>query len=223
LNPILLILLAPVGLIFTAVLYFAGEDDEQARALARARPAPAAVAIETFDARRDRGPSGEVVVVGQVDTAMRVSSSRSKDGNVTDRHVIMPIYPVSARSIAEPARGVLVQQGRLRADQLDRFKIGDGPIGPVLRLNGQLLADHEAKRGLEAGFGGQVLITRSALYIDPYEEGRDAALAPNTSGRDAAIFMGTISLLIGLLGAFLQWRRVKREREESDGYYGTSY
>jgi hypothetical protein len=222
-HPLILVCLAPVLLLFSAVVYYGSQGDEAAKAVARARPAPAAVRIEDFKAARDTGAAGEVVILAQVDLSRLGDLVFSKNGDERDRYVLAPLYPVSARDFSGPAYGIITERDQLTNAQIKGLIAGDGLAGPILRLDGELLPYAMVRKAIESEFGQNLTVTKGAVYIDPYVKGRAAALAPSNSGREAAYFIAALSLFLALLGGFLQWRRVKRDRAETDGYYGSSY
>lgn len=222
-RPLFFVAIAPFFALLAAVCWYGGNDEEERKALARSRPPPPETPIESFDRARHQGASGEVVVLGQLDMGRLTNISIRKNGKERDHYVIAPIYPVGAKERTEAARGVLVQIGELSTGEIRSFTVGEGPIGPLVRLNGELLSRAEASEAMEEGFDGKVAITRDRLYIDPYDAGRDAALAPSTNLRGAAFFFLGLALLSVTGGAFAQWLLARRERAESDGYYGTRF
>lgn len=193
-HPIILVCIAPVVLLFSVVVYRGAEKDEAAKAAALARPAPAAVKIEDFQPDRDTGPSGEVVILAQIDLARLSDLVFSKNGDTRERFVLAPLYPVGAHDFAGPADGILTERNQLTNAQIKQLTAGDGPAGPILGLDGELLRRNEFDKALDNDFGRQVRIIRGAIFIDPYEQGRAAALAPSSSGREAAFFTAGLSL-----------------------------
>ena len=209
-HPMILVCFAPIGLLFSAVVYYGSQDDEATKAAARARPAPQAIRIEDFNRDRDRSPAGEVVILAQVDLSRLSDLVFSKNGDERDRFVLAPLYPVSAKDFSGPAYGVITERDQLTNTQIKGLIAGDGPAGPILRLDGELLSYSDVRKAIESDFGRNLTLSRGAIFIDPYERGRAAALAPSTSGRDAAIFVAGLSLFLGLLGGFFPAIRAAR-------------
>lgn len=223
LRPLLFVFVAPLVLGLAVLIYYSAGDEEAAKTLARSRPPPAAVDIGKFDPARDSGPAREAIVLAQANLRMRIDRSRKKDGETTDRYVMVPLYALDAKAVDEPALGILVRHGRLSIEELDRITTGNGPIGPILKIDGELLHDYDVRRGDEGDFDGKVLIKRTPVYIDPYPDGRAAALAPSSSGRDIAWFFGWVAGIFFFGGIAAEWIRVRRLRAETDGYHGSSY
>jgi hypothetical protein len=215
LPPILYLLLAPLMLAGAGYLFYDHQNKEAEKAVARAAPAPALVKIEAFDPARNTGAAHEVNVLGQVDVSQMMEVTRSKRRQVKERWLIAPVYPTTAVDGNAPAIGVFLQHGDASEDQLIKLKAGDGPFAPILRLNGTLLEPGADRQALDE-VTDQIKIAPNAIYIDPFEQGRGAGLAASTGGRDAAIALAVLALLVAAWGEF-QRRRQRRIREE-DGY-----
>jgi hypothetical protein len=213
LPAIVYLILAPLGVAGSVYLYIDDQKSEAAKAVARAAPPPAEVKIEAFDRAHNTGTANEVVVLGQVDVTQAMEVTRSKSGTVRERWVIAPVYPTTATDPSAPAIGVMLQRGAATDDQLAHLVVAQGKFAPIMRLDGSLLEPGSERQALDE-VTDRMKISPSAIYIDPFEEGRAAGLAASNGGRDAAIAALVISLLIGAFGAF----RFFSERNPKDGY-----
>lgn len=214
LPAIVYLLLAPLALAGSAYFYFEDQKQEAAKAVARSAKPPATVPIEKFDATRDTGAADEVSVTGQVDVNNMMEVTRSKRGTVRDRWLLAPVYPTDAKDTSKPAIGVMFQHGDATDDQLAQMIVGEGPVGPIMRINGTKVDPSTAYSALDTA-GDRIRTTPDAIYIDPFEAGRGEGLAASSNGRDVAIGIAVLGLLLGLYGAArMFWLRRRDEEEE---------
>jgi hypothetical protein len=210
-HPILFTLLAPLGLLAAAGVYYSDAAQEAAKAQARAGPIPAAVDIVRFRAEENAGPSGEVVVLAQLD------GSRMIAGGQTGVVEIAPLYAPRAVSGQEPALGLMVMPRHLTDQQLLAMMVTKGPIGPILKIHGGLLGAQDSKAASGSLPKGRVLMAERALAIEPWADGRDSHLEANTGARDTAVRIAILSLVSLLGGLAGQWLRARRLRAEAEG------
>jgi hypothetical protein len=222
-HPLVLTFVSPILLLFAWVMYSGSGDDEAAKARARALPPPAAVKIEEFDASKHRGPSGEVVILAQADLTKLSDLVFSKGADEKRRYVLAPLYPVGATDVTGPAYGVIVERTRLTNQQIKDLTVGEGPLGPILKLDGELVDASEIGAVPPRQNGQYHRVDPRPLYLAPSPRGRTAALAPSDAGRQAAFFVAGLAALLFVLGIALQVQRVRRRRAESDGYHGSAY
>jgi hypothetical protein len=222
LRPLLFVATAPFLALLAVAIFYGGRDDEAAKAAARAGKPPAMVDIAEFVPARDTGPANEGVLLAQIDLARMTDISRGKEGHMNEHYTIAPLYPARAMGPDAMARGVLVRRGRLSEAELQRYTVAMGAIGPVVKLDGELLSRNRIQDALEGGFGGRVIINRTPVYIDPYPEGRDVALAPSSMDRDMAFFFGYLAAAFAIGGIIGQFLLVRAARQR-DGYHGSVY
>lgn len=206
------LIVAPLGIALAGYLYLDDRQAEADKAIARAGKAPAPVKIETFDASRNTGAAHEVNVVAQVDVSQMMELTQSKKGSVRERWVLAPIYSTVAADTKAPALGLLIQRGGASDDQLRSLVVADGPIGPVMKLDGFLL-DKSAENTAIDQMRDRVQLAPGAIFIDPFEAGRDAGLAASTGGRDSALIVLVGSLLVAAYGLFHFFARPARKRK----------
>jgi hypothetical protein len=202
LPPIVYWLLSPVGIAAAIWLFISDRESEAQKAIAMNAKPPAAVKLEAFDPRRNTGTAQEVNIIAQADgtQAMEVTRS-SKSADVREKWVIVPLYPTTAKDASAPATGVLLQRGDASDEQFEKMVIGEGPFAPLIALDGTMIdasSESEALRTVR----DRMEIAPNAIYVDPFEAGRKAGLAPSTKGRDSAIALAIFALFVGLYGIF---------------------
>lgn len=195
-----------VGLLAVALgVYFwrAQEMVEAEKAAALAGGPPPAARLEAFDAARHRGPFDEIVMLAQVDLGAVYQLSRGSPAS-GERRWIAPLYATDARRPADAPLAVLFEtEGGVPEAKMRPWVEGVGPIGPILRLNGRLESPGSFGSMVADALGQAGLSKRVALlYVDPFLDGREAALAPNddwkwsTGGLGA---LGVVALAYGFL------------------------
>lgn len=211
LPPLVYLVLAPLGIALAAYLYIDDRQSEADKAAARAGKPPALVQIEKFDPARNIGAAQEVNVVGQVDFRQAMELTRSKRGVERDRWVMAPIYATTATKPEGPAIGLMIQHGSIADAQIEGMVAAEGNFGPILRLNG-IAVDRSSEGKAVDEMSTRVSLSPTALLVDPFEAGREAGLAPSTSGRDVSLAALVVSLLVAAFGAF----RFFSERNKDD-------
>lgn len=211
LPPLVYLIAAPLGLALAVFLFFNDRQNEADKAAARRGKPPAAVLIEKFDPARNTGLAHEVNVVGQVDASRMFELTRGKDGAARERWVMAPVYATTATQPQGPAIGLMMQRGSIDDAQLQKLVVTQGPFGPILLLNG-FAVDRTSESEALGEINGRIQLAPNALLIDPFENGREAGLAPSTSGRDSAILVLVIALLVGAFGAFRFFSERNRDK-----------
>jgi len=201
LPPLVYLVAAPLGLALAVYLFIDDRQSEADKAAARSGKAPTLIQIEKFDAARNTGVAHEVNVAGQIDVSQMVELTRSKRGVTRERWVMAPIYATDAKQPQGPAIGLMVQRGAIDDAQLQKLVVAEGAFGPIMQFNGFAI-DRTAESKAVSEIEQRVTLAPGALLVDPFEAGRNAGLAPSATGRDSAIFVLVISLLVGAFGAF---------------------
>lgn len=205
--PAVYCVIGALAAIVAAFIFFGDRDAEAAKAAALAGQPPAAVEIDAFDPARHAGPAGERTVLAQIDASKMADVVETEDGRETKRWLVAPLYPVKATSAAGPATGALVQEGAITDAQLQSFVVGQGPLGPVVRLNGVEGAEGSAlDKAAERG----VTMRDNPVLVDPFESGRDAGLAPSGSGREGALIVLMFGLIVIGYG-LARWAFIARD------------
>jgi len=190
LPPAVYFVVAVVLALLCGLGYFLDRENEATKAVARSQKPPVAVPIERFDRSLHVGLVDEVAILGQVDVARLIDVTETKEGRVTDRWLIGPLYPTSAATTADPAPGVFIQHGSISDDQLGRLVVAQGPFGPIMKVNGTLETHVSDSKAVREAMAGKVPVTPNALYIDPFENGHAEGLAASSTGQDVSLCCG---------------------------------
>lgn len=175
---------------------------------------PAAVAIESFDASRHTGLTGEVTIRAQVDVA-RPLQVLFRQGTTLRRALAFPLMAVGATRSSGSAQVL----GYFHADSaLPQAEILDpalimptfetvGDFGPIVTLNGELNGPASLSRAVGDLLQHKGHSVSAALWgITPYVDGRDVALAAQRPmpGRLLWLVLGMGLLAAGLAVSQLQ-------------------
>ncbi|MEN3749978.1 hypothetical protein TPR58_22590 [Sphingomonas sp. HF-S3] len=201
LPPVVYLGVAPLGVIGAGYLFITDQQSESAKAAALAGKAPAAVTIEAFDPAKNVGAANEVTVLAQIDVSRVVDLSETKKGRERDHWVIAPLYPTNATDAGGQASGMMIQRGNATVEQLAKMAVGEGKIGPIVSLNGLSVDPSSESKAIDE-VKDQITVKPGGVYIDPFEDGRAAGLAPSSDGKFAALAILIVSLLVGAFGAF---------------------
>ena len=206
-------LIAPLLLAGAVYAYFDDRSLEAAKDLARHHAPPAAVAVEKFDPAHNLGPGNEAVVIGQVDVARMMELTESKRGVERHHWLVAPIYPATAADTSAPAIAALVQDGAISDAELASLAVGQGPFGPVVKVDGLQRTDFSAKQAVEKALESKVTMAPSPLLIDPFEKGRQAGLAASDDGE---IFAGVLAVIALLCAGYGFFRRSQQQTTNAD-------
>lgn len=183
---------------------------------AAAQPAPKPVAIENYRAARDSNSIGEVTLLAQIDLNNMIDVTRTKRGVERDHWVIAPLYPMNAKDRSAPAPGVLVQRGRLEDEAARRLIKGDGPIGPIVQLNGLMVDDFGDIRAIDTALDGKVKLAAEPIRIDPFEEGRAQGIA-NAHDPQIIAYLCFAAAVVALGFGLYRRQRTKAAAVSGDG------
>lgn len=211
LPPLVYLVAAPLGLALAVYIFIDHRQSEADKAAARSGKAPALVQIEKFDAARNTGIAGEVNVAGQIDVSQMVELTSSKRGVTRERWTMAPVYATDAKQPQGPAIALMIQRGAVDNAQLQKLVVADGAFGPIMQLNGIAIDRSSESKAIDEA-SRSITLTPGALLIDPFEAGRSVGLAPSTTGRDSALFILVISLLVGAFGAFRFFSERSRDK-----------
>jgi hypothetical protein len=203
--PIVYFVAAPIILAFSIFMYFDIEGDDAAKKAASKHAAPAAVALEAFDAAKNKADFGEVVLMAQLDPKRLVDVTEEKDGVKKVVAFVAPLYPTNAKDTTAAAPAVLMTADPLPNDKIEKMVAGQGAFGPVIKINGFVSddssligkVDNVRKDTLKA-----VAITPTPVYIEPFVNGREAGLKPSGGGMVVLIIGSLIALALAGFGYF---------------------
>ncbi len=194
--------LGVVAAVFAPIHIYNTYAHEAAKEEALAGAPPAAVAIEDLDVERDVGPANEVVALVQIppDSVVRAPTAET-------RWLAPVVATTETKPSAEPIAWLVHDSVEFSADALAGGFRGEGPAGGALvEVNGALVdpAYHFAAFEKVAGSGVQ-----RVAVVQPFLEGREAALAPDDDAVTTALF--AILAPIGALGyGLVAWRKGRR-------------
>lgn len=184
-----------------------GENQRAAdRVLALREGPPAAVPIESFDATRQTGPTGEVMILAQIDMSLPMQVVYG-DGRLLSRALAYPVVSTTAQpgDSAPPVLGFFhVATDLPEAEILDfAYIVPDfekvGAFGPIVALNGELGAPVdvvERVSSLLAQAGRPA--TQPLLRIAAYPEGRAAALVAPRRAPLRDVWMALALAFVGM-------------------------
>jgi len=174
------------------------ESKEADKATALSQPPPAPVTIQAFDPVSDQGPAAEVEILAQaaVDHAYTMTRKSRKV-------VLIPLFATDALSTAAESLGAIFElEGELTNEELAAMVVAEGPMGPILAINGVLVEPGRFGTSInDALRDAGIARAQGYLYVDPFRRGRESGLAPSGSGPMLAYLIlgfGAVSLAIGL-------------------------
>lgn len=207
LPSIVYFLASPLLLAAGVVLFVQDQNNEAAKAKARTHEPPAEVALEAYDPAKNKSDFDEVVVLAQLDVDTMVEVTKTKRGVERDRATIGRLYAVGAADKSAPAPALLVADGSLSDEQLKAMVVPDkqGAFGPIVKIHGREGSAGHYDAVSEATKSGPA-VAEKALHIEPFQNGRHAALAPAPAGDLFLGLGGVASLLLTGFGFFRHQR-----------------
>ena len=215
-GPMSFFALAVLVVSIGAMTYVLERRDMVLHDLALSAPPPVEQSIVVFNEQRDAGFAREVRIRAQVDFTRKVTLGV---GGLlgTPEFTLLPLYPESASGETPPqALGVLMLDGPLSSMTEARLNhlmsdIRDvGAFGPILALHGTaggVPALNPIVPRLLANADRQ--IASQALYMRPFELGREVAFAPKPVGA-SLILSGGIAAVFAVIGTLLMAFRSNR-------------
>lgn len=193
------------------------------RAAARAAGQPEATALAAFDRARDIHPAGEVHLIARIDPAAVITvEERTRTSSGSYQTDTRRLYLLSDPSDAPDSR--IVRAAILMPDAwVGRFlahvaeaRIADGDAGQVFALNGvREVAPALARPALAAIRGLGLEPAPGFVFVMPFLEGRDAALADRESSWRWLV--GIVSSLGAATLVAAIATRMRQAREAAEG------
>lgn len=171
---------------------------------------PRIVEISQFDREKDTGPAKEVFVRAQLDLDINYELTRTKNGSVKDRAFLIALFPVAATSTDQPPVAILFEtDDQMDDDGLFAKMVSEGPIGPIVELNGQLTGLGQLGDSVRGAFEEQNRAYVSGIpAIDPFQKERSVELASSGPRMTSTYIAGGLGGLLLLMG-FLKLRRAR--------------
>jgi hypothetical protein len=164
-------------------VYVRALQTEAAKAAALAEGPPAAVDLAAFDLAEDRHGANEVNLRGWIDTTLNYELVKRSNGVTTSRRYMYALFGESDPAGSKLVRAALVLTEKEKdafVAELDRWAVDVNAQGYVFEINGfgstsvtlgGLAFDAIAEQGLRRA--------DDFVFIEPFFDGREAALAPH--------------------------------------------
>jgi hypothetical protein len=182
----LFVVIGVLGVVGGAWYGYSWFHDEAEKERARNGTAPKIVAIQDFKRGTDVGPAEEVMVLAQA-----LPAQIRQDPSAYTRWII-PLHATNAAALAAPIAFLAEKKRPFSSDLLTPAVQGKGPAGYLMRIDGRLVDAQLHYVALEKVTGA---FDDRALVIEPFLDGRAAALAPADKSE---LWIGGLVLLISL-------------------------
>lgn len=130
--------------------------------------------------------------------------------------MFIPLHSTEAADLTAPAIAIIEIDGTVSDEQLEQFYAGDGPVGPVLVVNGVLSGGFN--KDAQDAMSGNAELAADFYTIQPFMNGREEGLKVTGGGPIMAILGLILALILGAYGYF----RKKREEKliaEAEAFY----
>lgn len=203
--------LAPLLFVGAGYAYYDYNQEVTAKSeLARSKP-PAAVPIESIKPSSGTAEVKEVVAIAQVDLDHAMEMTESKRGVERHHWTVAALYPATTSDAATQPLGAMVHDGKIDDQMLASMVIGQGPLGPVMKLDGLLTEDFSTTNAVTKAFDGRVKLPANPIIIDTFVEGREAGLKPDDGGFIIAIIAAIAGLAALGMGLYRRSQRIVAE------------
>ena len=213
-----------IGALFGAaglLLFLDDHDVQTARAKALAGPPPTMVQLGAFNPERNVGLLGEVFISAQLDIGATYKLSDTRLSYVSTRWMA-PLYDVSARTPDKMVKAVMLESDpEISREQLEAIAVDTSGARPLVDINGAIVTPSPVFRELAAealtehGF----TLSPDAIFIDPFLNGREAELAPQTFHRNIAYALGGFGALAFLFGMIRRIALMPPTQPDEYGFY----
>ena len=218
LPPIVYFVLAPVFAGIGIFAYFSVSDSNRLKEEALARGAPEPVLIEDIATSGPDYPLAEVVVAFQADFDNAIELTKTRRGVTRGRELFVPVYSTTAEDFSGPALAVLEMKGRIGPEDIDPFVAGEGAVGPILLINGEMESGYNSDA--REALSGYVTLPGDFYTIRPFANGREDALQKRGQPTNVLTFFLILAALFGGYGYFRKRKQdSEREAEEDDMYH----
>ncbi len=202
------------NLIFAAIFAFGAywihtefQREEADKAIALAGAAPAPVTLAAYDQERDIHPAKEVHLLGWINPEFNYRLVEEKGGRAQKERFMLVLFDGNQDETARMAHAAIILPPARKDDFFDWLQGGNtlatmardmgenGLARPVQRFNGAPDGTPDLKGLAEDAFV-EAGLSRAPnfLYVEPWIDGREAALAATPEvARQAASILGTIA------------------------------
>lgn len=200
-----------VAALAVSVIWRGGQEaSERADALAGAPPA--LTQLSAFDAAADVGAANEVLIEAQINLGA-LAVIRFKRGAEEVTRTIAPLFAENAAEAPDRVTALLYEtDGALDEAALAPILRGDGPASALetaarVEINGALTPlARRSRRVIEEALGAKGLtLAEDAILINPFLEGREAALGARAELDSLALYAAFSGFLIFGYGLFRSW------------------
>ncbi len=213
LPPIVYFILAPIFAALGVALFISSNNDDAERAAALSHAAPDPVELQDVASADTGSDFNEIVLMAQADFDNEMILERKKRGRVRSTDSFIPLYPTDATDFSGPVVAVMEVDGVASDEAIAAMLEGDGPAGPVLRINGVFKGG--ADRNVSEAFEGRKTLAQTMYTVKPFLEGREAGLEVKEAGTPLLIIGFILALIVGGYGYFRKTRLDKKREEEA--------
>ncbi|MBX2856332.1 MAG: hypothetical protein KTR21_15175 [Rhodobacteraceae bacterium] len=212
LHPIFYWIGGPLIIAFGIFMQFNEADKNQQRRQALAAGAPAMVDIGTFDETKHMGPANEVSIRGQLDLSINYTLTREGKYGAKTIRWMAPLYDPAAVEPENPVRAIVLESdGKPEQDDLAAMMKGIANDRPIIEINGEESGPGRFRSMVREALEEQGLtLSPDAVFIDPFLEGREAALKPSQGDNSFSYGIMGVGLLVFGYGFLRQTARRRR-------------
>ncbi|NNE87528.1 MAG: hypothetical protein HKN27_05580 [Silicimonas sp.] len=200
LPPAACYLLSAVAVASTYYIYEGVFVERQAMKVALATQAPEAIRIDEF--RGETTPIGEVSFIAQLRTDWTHAFVVREDNISVEKTISYLVAPGASELGTEALAAIYIPAEK--TESLDAWlaasAIETSPLGQLYQLNGRVVDGDEKTRATVHLLESGLRASEDFVVIEPFLEGRTAALTPPPMDYSGYIVGGLIALLLAFLG-----------------------
>lgn len=195
-----------VGLVALGMALAAGETTTpRSEAIEAALARSTAPLVEFNELEVSDAPYTEAIFAAQVASDAVVEIETRIDENTLQAGTVIPLISPETESVPRAFRAFILVRGAIRADWTDYvapLQSGEGPLGPILTIEGELLRDLPESQ-MVRGEIGEARVAADAVWVEPYMNGRRNALESrlDIAGWGPLPFYGTAIFFLAMAGA----------------------
>lgn len=199
-------------------MFFSVRADDSARAATLLHPPPAAITLDELKPATYKADYDEIVLKAQAFPQGMIESVRTKRSAEVGRTLFIPLFPLAAKTPDETATAVIVIEGHVSDDEINKMFVEGGNFGPVAQVNGIF----EGESSIDRSDAGQALertvkLSPDFAIIKPFIHGRKADLAPKGGGPGLLIF-ALIAAMVSTGFGFYRKQGEAGYGDRPDGY-----
>ena len=213
LPPAACYLLAVVAFFSTYYVYEGYFVDQKAMADALALPAPQAIPIDLYSGEASK--FGEVALVAQIRNEWTLTLRSGADTKV----VSFLVAPGASELGTEALGAISLPADKISALSawLEATAIGTSPLGQVYEMDGRIASPQESAAVIDLLGDSGIRVSENFIFVEPFMNGREAALTPPPINYSGYVVGGIIVLLLTFVGyqRTLEDRASRRPRVSS--------